>query len=248
MGWRDTFHFDVDTYRQKTWTCSEYVLKKKHHVKVMRLYCTAAGVGTGIAAAPFTAGFTLCGATFSGRQHHILNEKRKIIEQEFINRMIPIPRYRTRDEVVGFGVGMASAGLGAVIPIGVDLITGEALNAAADASTTAAFAAVSHHVVSPQVIGHMASHAAHGIRDTVASGIRHLVGVFNGSGVAGGVIHRSRSYNSVWIGRRSCESSRSRGYPTSSKQYIAVHWKRGCSKARQTTVSHHKLTLVLHSV
>lgn len=186
MGWRDTFHFDVDTYRQKTWTCSEYVLKKKHHVKVMRLYCTAAGVGTGIAAAPFTAGFTLCGATFSGRQHHILNEKRKIIEQEFINRMIPIPRYRTRDEVVGFGVGMASAGLGAVIPIGVDLITGEALNAAADASTTAAFAAVSHHVVSPQVIGHMASHAAHGIRDTVASGIRHLVGVFNGSGVAGG--------------------------------------------------------------
>ena len=177
MGFKDTFHFDSRKYaRHLKEDYSDHQLKKKHHQKCFQIIACSWAIGSGIGAAPFTFGATLASSTYALRQAAVLNNQRKLIEEECRYRNIPVPRERKRDIGIGYAVGIGTMGLSAVIPLGVDSLSGEAIGGAASTAATAVGSAAHH--LSPHSAELAANHAArglaHGIKETLTSQTHHL--------------------------------------------------------------------------
>ena|SRR5258707_13985923 len=112
MGFFDTFHFDKDEYYGEHCELSAYALRKKHHQKVMLLTMTTGGVAIGVGGAMLTGGLSLLSAGYSGRQHSVANQQKKVLEKIMTERGIEIPRQRKRDVAGGAAIAVASLGLG----------------------------------------------------------------------------------------------------------------------------------------
>ena len=182
MGIRDTFAFDSDKYARKLndkEKCSDRQLKKKHHQKCLAITTRGCGISAGIGLAPFTLGITLFSSAYSWRQMIVLEKQKKLIEEECRARMIPEPRERKRDIAIGSAVGVATMGLSAAIPFGVDSLAGEAVVGAASTASTAFGTAVDHLTLHAAELANAASQGGHGlyhgVQETLTSQAHHLV-------------------------------------------------------------------------
>jgi hypothetical protein len=180
MGLLDTFHFDSHKYAlhlSKDYTDRE--LKKKHHQKNTQINTCFAAIGVGIGGAPFTCGLFLLSSTYAGRQIYVLLNQMDLIQDECGRRNIPVPRLRKRDCLTGGIVGLATAGLGIIVPIGLDQLSGPAISGAAHAASTTLGTAVHH--VSPHAAHELANAAgygghgvSHGVNDALTSQVNNI--------------------------------------------------------------------------
>jgi len=178
MDIQDTFAFDSDKYARNLndkEKCSDRQLKEKHHQACMQIMACSCGVGAGIGAAPFTLGISLASSGYSLQRIIVLEEQKKLIEEECRARKIPVPRERKRDIGIGSAVGIMTMGLGDAIEIGADLLAGEAVVEAASAAS----GGVDH--LTPHGAAELANAASqdghgfsHGVQETLTSQAHHL--------------------------------------------------------------------------
>ena len=176
MGLRDTFNFDSDKYARHLKGFTIHQLKKKHHQKCLQILVCSCSIGAGIGGAAFTFGVTLASSVYASRQVVVLKNQKKLIEKECKSRESPVPRERKRDLGIGFAVGFGTAGLASAIPVGLDWLSGQAVEGAASTTTTA-LSSAAHHL-GPHSAELAASNGGHGLvhgfEETIISQTQHL--------------------------------------------------------------------------
>jgi hypothetical protein len=105
-------HLDRANYRKKCEARSNDNLEAKYHKKTMLLASSGAGIIEGAALAVHTAGLSIVGSVWSGRQVYLLEVQLDIIAEILSARGITV-RKRKRDILAGIAISGAGIGIGA---------------------------------------------------------------------------------------------------------------------------------------
>jgi len=128
MGWRDTFHFDEDEYREKIRGLEDEELVSAYQGKTMRYGQYVASSGVSAALAVVTHGATLFSSVYSTRQADVVVQQIKIIEAELSKRGMEIPEGEGEHNFKkGLKIGAGAAVIGAAVPVGIHHLAGPAI-------------------------------------------------------------------------------------------------------------------------